>query len=351
MISFSNNKTKAQLDELKTASGLVVDRVYFVAGVGTFIATAVDNYTRYDYDVEAVSGNITGWVNDQNFAHKAPGDFGTIFINSGTDGDLVSSEYSIGIIGSEGFGDETELAVESAVKDYVDTAINNVTSDAITEISYSNESAQLSAVIGGTNTAITPAISGLVRGFSYASNVVTLTTTKADGTTEDRVINIPAEQLLSGVAYVQIPSDFATTGVVATFKTGDTPTLTSSDITPNGAKFGIVFRFATQTIDSQNFTAAYTFVPVEDLVKDYNTTQFTISEGKLTLLDSVISGKIDKVFNETGEVPQFKADGNIESTGKVVGAETASALSGAHANTLATEMAVSGFIFDCLSFK
>ena len=401
MISFSNNvASKAALDQLKANSQLVIDRIYFIENVGVFIATANNEYKKYDYDF---STEFAGK------ADKAPGTAGTIFTNNGTEGNLVSSLYSVGTTSATGFGtanklateqgakayvdqvsaaidpkyipkvnpataddlpiltatgtltdsnvkigaaDKTdfgvsgEVARESAVKEYVDAAIQGVTSDAITGISYSNESAKLSAVIGGVNTEITPGISGLVRGFSYASNVVTLKTTKADGTTEDHVINIPAEQLLSGVAYVQIPDDFATTGVVATFKTGDAPTLTSADITPNGAKFGIVFRFATQTIDTQTFTGTYTFVPVEDLVKDYNTTQFTISEGKLTLLstftDSIISGKIDKVLNETGEVPQFKADGNIESTGYSVG--TTSANTFGAANKLATEVGTSAWV-------
>lgn len=374
MISFSLSGTLESLNAAKTAGTLVPDRIYFVEGVGTFIATANNEYKRYDYDVEAVSGNITGWV-DNNFISKADESSNGFIPVFDLNGELDNSGYQIGSQLPDEFGASGELAVESAVKEYVDDAISTAANGAISGIAFDNATAQISYTpIAGSSTTVSETLSGLVRDFTYANGVITLTGTGGFSKT----VNIPAEQLLSGVAYVEVPANFATNGLTASFGS-EQVSLTSSDITVGNAKFGIVFRFATQTIDTQNFTAAYTFVPVEDLVKDYDADQFKLVNGKLTLkaipesllsgyeyattgwvdtnyatkteLNTGLSGKIDKVLNETGEVPQFKADGNIESTGKVVGAETASALSGAHANTLATEMAVSGFIFDCLSFK
>jgi len=338
----------------------------------------------------AVTGYVSSSINDLNINSKADRD---TLENSGQvakideQGDAVGTGYTIGDVDLVGFGASGELAVESAVTGYVSNEIkkvNQAATDAISGISFNNETAQISYIKVGANSSISisDTISGLVRDFIYSNGKIILTGTN----NFSREINIPKEQFLADVKSYNIPTDGVTTDISGYFTGIVTDT---NDVIPSttfdglSGIHGIVFRFATQDGITSGFNYDYAFISIEDIVKDYNAEQFKLESGKLELksipnelisgyvsgyvesqnfatktyvdtqdeiTSGLITGWVDEnyiknVSNHENEVPLFNANGNISSSNKIIGNNTLSGFE----NTLATEKAVSGFVDDKIS--
>lgn len=353
MISFSLSGTLESLNAAKTAGTLVPDRIYFVENVGTFIATANNEYKKYNATAE-LSGLISGLQ-----ANKADRD---TTANAGqvakidADGDAVGTGKTIGGIDKTEFGASGELAVESAVKEYVDDAINTAANGAISGIAFDNATAQISYTpIAGSSTTVSETLSGLVRSFTYSDGKITLTATNGFSET----INLPAEQFLAGVAYTQIPSNgVPASGLTVSFKGASTVVPAAKISNAVSGQFGIIFQIA--TVDDPSTATAgnaetydYTFVPVEDLVKDYNTSEFTLSEGKLTL-NTVPSGKVNAPWNtfatkvgtgHEGKLLTATSDGNLDASTYSITSAKAD-IEDADTTTVPTAEAVNDFVVE-----
>ena len=366
MISFSLSATMADLNTAKTNGTLVKDRIYFVAGVGTFIATSTNAYTRYDYDVEAISGNITGFVDGHYISKINPAVGGDIpGITEG--GELSGTGYSIGTTSKTGFGADNKLATEKGVESFVNDAINTAADGAISGITFSNANAQISYTpIGGSSTVVSEALSGLVRDFTYADGKITLTATS--GFT--KTINLPAEQFLQAVKGHTVAAADLTAGSTDVF-TGETvPASAFVDANAQEGDRGIVFKIKTVDDPSTNTagnaeTSTYLFVKLTDLIKDYDYTGESVGPVTITVdnTNRTITGEL--LYNEAqfkvndstkkleaalsgakGQVLQANSStGLVEGSGYSVGVTSATDFGAA--NKLATEQAVA----DLLSFK
>lgn len=287
MISFSKI-TKDAFENMVKAD-FVVDRIYFVEGLGTFITdtTTTLGYKKYDYDFSTEFAAKADRVSDPS---TVSGQVAKI----DADGDAVGTGYTIGVTSKTGFGADNKLATEKGVESFVNDAINTAADGAISGITFNNANAQIGYTpIGGNSTPVSETLSGLVRNFTYDDGKITLTASNGF----EKTINLPAEQFLKDVKTYTVPSAGVTADVTGVF----TEAIPANTFTGISGIPGLVFKFAVVD-DPTDATSGgvehyrYTFVSVEDLVHDFNEEQFEVTNGKLTLKSiptSLISAYVD----------------------------------------------------------
>ena len=255
---------------------------------------------------------------------------------------------------------DTNIPSTKAVADYVAKKIAESTAG-VGAVSFSNDTHKLSVTADGSLTET--AIAGLVLDFAYASTtgVVTLSYTDNTGASTSKTINLPLEQVLTGVEQHTVTAEEAGTGIYEGAVENDIGLLMTVTNQSNSTSVQYF-------VNLKNFIDVYTSgSAATDTVKivvgsEDNTIKATIALGsefsanatngnlevsaiemsKITGLTNALAGKIATITGGTvGNLVTVAADGQVADSGKAIGGATLNATP--NANTIATEAAVKAY--------